>query len=314
VITVSVVIPCYNRAGTIAEAIQSVHAQSRAPLELIVVDDGSTDASAQIATDAGARVIRLARNAGGATARNVGARAATGDAIAWLDSDDYWDANHLSVVAGLLDRYPEAAGAGSATRFVGSRSGVWYGRVPVGPPVDVVREAFADWLMPSMTAIVRREALASVGGFDDGERYAVDFDLWLRLACKYLFVSSREVTANWRWHDDQLSATPERQWEATYRFRARALDQLRMEGRHALVAELSEVFRKRYAEDLQSAWDKGRTSWLRTLVSLSSIVPDAPRTLTRKWALRSRIPREAIPILRAARSLTGRDGPQGPSD
>jgi glycosyltransferase involved in cell wall biosynthesis len=313
VITVSVVIPCYNRAATIGEAVDSVHAQSRAALELIVVDDASTDDSALIAERAGARVIRIATNAGNATARNVGARAATGDAIAWLDSDDFWDANHLSVVAGLLDRYPEAAAAASATRFVGSRSGVWYGRIPPGPPVDVVREAFADWLVPSMTAIVRRDALTAVGGFDDGQRYAVDFDLWLRLACKYLFVSSREVTGNWRWHSDQLSTTPERQWEATYRFRNRALDQLTKEGRQALVAELSETFRKRYEEDLQSAWDKGQTSWLRALVSLSSMVPDAPRALTRKWAIRSRIPREAIPLIRAARSLSGRDDPRGPN-
>jgi glycosyltransferase involved in cell wall biosynthesis len=314
VITVSVVIPCYNRAGTIAEAVQSVHAQTRAPLELIVVDDASTDGSAQIAERVGARVIRIATNAGNATARNVGTRAAAGDAIAWLDSDDFWDANHLSVVAGLLDRYPEAAVAASATRFVGSRSGVWYGKIPPGPPVDVIREAFADWLTPSMTAIVRRDALTAVGGFDDGERYAVDFDLWLRLASNYLFVSSREVTANWRWHSDQLSTNPERQWEATYRFRSRALDRLAKEGRQALVAELSATFRKRYEEDLQSAWDKGQTSWLRTLVSLASIVPDAPRALTRKWAIRARIPRGAIPLLKAARSLSGRDDPRGPND
>ena len=154
-VTVSVVIPCYNRAGTIAEAIRSVVAQSRPPLELIVVDDASTDDSAQLAENAGARVIRLPSNAGNATARNVGTGATTGEAIAWLDSDDFWDANHLSVVAGLLDRYPEAAAAASATRFVGSRSGVWYGRVPPGPPVDVVREAFADWLMPSMTLLLQ---------------------------------------------------------------------------------------------------------------------------------------------------------------
>jgi glycosyltransferase involved in cell wall biosynthesis len=313
-ITVSVVIPCYNRADTIAKAVESVLAQSRAPLELIVVDDGSTDESAEIAQRAGARVIRIARNAGNATARNVGARAATGDAIAWLDSDDFWDANHLAVVAGLLDEHPEAAAAASATRIIGSRSGVWHPKIPPGPPVDVIGEAFADWLMPSMTAIVRRDALAAVGGFDDGERYAVDFDLWLRLASRYLFVSSREITASWRWHSDQLSSNQELQWAATYRFRSRALDQLAKEGRHALVAELSEVFRKRYSEDLQSAWDKGQTAWLRTLVSLSSMVPDAPRALTRKWALRSRIPREAIPLLRAARSLSGRDGPRGPND
>jgi glycosyltransferase involved in cell wall biosynthesis len=314
VITVSVVIPCYNRAGTIAEAIQSVRAQSRAPLELIVVDDASSDDSAQIAERAGARVIRIATNAGNAAARNVGARVATGDAIAWLDSDDFWDANHISVVAGLLDRNPEAAAAASATRLVGSRAGVWYARIPPGPPVDVVREAFADWLVPSIAAIVRRDALTAVGGFDDGERYAVDFDLWLRLASKCLFVSSREVTANWRWHSDQLSTNPERQWEATYRFRSRALDRLAKEGRHELVAELSATFRKRYEEDLQNAWDNGRTAWLRTLVSLSSIVPGASRALSRKWAIRSRIPKEAVPLIRAVRSLSGRNDPRAPDD
>ena len=287
----------------IGEAIASVHAQTRAPLELIVVDDGSSDGSAELAERSGARVIRLARNSGNSTARNVGTRAASGDAIAWLDSDDYWEPHHLATVAGLLDTYPDAAAARASARLVGTRSGTVYGRVPEGPPTNVVREAFYDWLTLPTVTIVRRQALDAVGGFDEAERCAVDFDLWLRLACcKYSFVASREVTANWRWHDAQISSNPERQWHATYRFRKRALDKLRRRGEHTLAAELSEIFRNRWAEDLQAAWDQRRTEWLRQLLTLGSLVPEAPRALKWKWTFRSRLPAGALPILRACRS------------
>lgn len=305
-ITVSVIIPCYNRAHTIGEAIASVHAQTRVPLELIVVDDASTDGSAEIAERAGARVIRLPENRGNSFARNAGIQAALGDAIAWLDSDDYWEPHHLATVAALLDAYPDAAVASAAVQFVGSRSGVWYGSVPEGAPTNVVRQAFYATMIPMMTAIVRRSALTAIGGFDETERVAVDFDLWLRLSCRHNFVATHEITANYRCHPDQISASPERQWHATYRFRKRVLDQLARDGDIALVAELSEIFRRRWQDDLWSAWEEGRTEWLRLLVILASLVPDAPRSVRWKWAFRSRIPMRAVPLLRGCRSVAAR--------
>ncbi len=301
-VTVSVVIPCYNRAAMIGEAIASVHAQTRAPLELIVVDDASHDDSADIAERAGARVIRLATNRGNSTARNVGARVASGDAIAWLDSDDYWEPHHLATVAGLLDDFPDAGVASAAVRLVGARSGTWYGRVPAGPPVNVVREAFYATVAQPTTTVVRREVLAAVGGFDETERCAVDFDILLRLAYRNRFVSSREVTANYRWHSAQISTDSETQVRATYRFRKRALDEIRRDGEEDLAEELAEIFRNRWAEDLWSAWDQGKTGWLRQVLALAPLVPEAPRALKWKWTFRSRLPAAAVPFFRAVRS------------
>jgi len=302
VIAVSAVIPCFNRAETIGEAVASVLAQTVPPCELLVVDDGSLDGSAEIAERAGARVIRMQANAGNAAARNIGIRAASGDAIAWLDSDDYWEKNHLATVLPLLDAYPDATVASAGVRFVGERSGIWYGDVPEGPPADVARQAFRSTVIPMITSVVRRDALLAIGGFDESNRRAVDFDVWLRLALRHRFVATRAVTAAYRWHSRQISATPEEQWYATYIFRQRALEEVRLRGDDALVAELSEVYRQRWASDLQDAWDNGRGAWLQRLLSLAPSVPGASRRLRWKWAIRSRIPLGALRIIRAAKA------------
>ncbi len=299
---VSVVIPCYNRAGTIAQAVRSAVAQTRAPLEILVVDDASTDESASVAEHAGARVVRMTSNRGSAAARNVGIHAASGDAIAWLDSDDYWDPNHLDVVTSLLDTYPDAAVATSAVRMIGKRSGVWYAGVPDGPPSDVMRKAFYDWIMPSISTITRRGAILAAGGFDESERFAVDFDAWLRLARRHKFVASREVTATWRWHDGQLSDNLAHQLEATYRSRAKMLHEVKQSADTELASELSELFCTRWQDDVQRAWDSGNRGWLRRLIQLSNLVPDLPRALVRKWSLRSRIPPRIVAAIRARRA------------
>jgi glycosyltransferase involved in cell wall biosynthesis len=303
VITISVVIPVFNRAAMIAEALSSVRAQTRAPLETIVVDDASSDETAEVAERAGARVIRLPANRGTAGARNAGMRAAAGDAIAWLDSDDCWEPHHLATLAALLEENPGAAAAGSAVRLVGARSGIWKGRIPEGPPAIVIREAFTDWLTPTTSTMVRRDALLAVGGFDESERYSEDFDLWLRLARRFRFVASREATARVRWHDEQLSASRERQWSAAYESRHRAIEAIRREGDSALADELAELFRARWARDVQAAWDEENGAWLRELLRLSALVPELPAAQRRRWKFRSRIPSSARPFFRAARRL-----------
>lgn len=301
-VTVSVVIPCFNRAKMIADAVESALTQTRPALETLVIDDASTDGSAEIAERAGARVIRLGRNVGNAAARNVGIRAARGHAVASLDSDDVWEPNHLESVAALLDQYPDAAVASSAVRFFGTRSGTWYGHVPPGAPANVLGPAFYGTAIPLITSVVRRDALLAVDGFDETERCAEDFDLWLRLAQRYAFVATRDITVNYRWHADQISAKPELEWEATYRFRRRFLDRLRSAGETDLVDDLSALFRKRWHEDVQFAWSNDRTRWLRRLMELAALVPGLPPGDKRKWALRASTPTPVLGVIRALRS------------
>ncbi|MEZ6019211.1 MAG: glycosyltransferase family 2 protein [Planctomycetota bacterium] len=108
----SVVIPAYNREGTVGRAIESALAQSYAPFEVIVVDDGSKDGTAAVIEAFGPPVTLIRQPNGGApVARNTGVRAAKGDWIAFLDSDDYWTPGHLERVAAAIE------GTGGAAHY-----------------------------------------------------------------------------------------------------------------------------------------------------------------------------------------------------
>ncbi len=106
--TVSVLVPVWNNARFLGEALQSALAQTRPPDEIIVVDDGSEDDSAAVAESLGVRVIREPHR-GVAATRNVAWRAARGELIAWLDSDDLWTPDKIAVQAGYMEAHPEAA-------------------------------------------------------------------------------------------------------------------------------------------------------------------------------------------------------------
>jgi glycosyltransferase involved in cell wall biosynthesis len=110
----SVIIPAFNRGYILAEAIESVLAQTYPDFEAIIVDDGSTDNTAQVASNTGdsrVRVIRRAKNAGVAAARNLGMDQAQGELISFLDSDDLWNPDKLAVESAFLDKHAEVDAA-----------------------------------------------------------------------------------------------------------------------------------------------------------------------------------------------------------
>src|SRR5947199_6506358 len=107
-LTVSVIIPTYNRAALVDQAIDSVLSQTRAPTQIIVVDDGSTDQTAQLLDTYGSAITVITqRNAGPAAARNTGLRAATGDLVALLDSDDKLTPNSIERRAQVLEQHAD---------------------------------------------------------------------------------------------------------------------------------------------------------------------------------------------------------------
>ncbi|MFL6786013.1 MAG: glycosyltransferase family 2 protein, partial [Sphingomicrobium sp.] len=115
----SVIVPVFNRAGVVGQAVTSLADQTLENIEIIVVDDGSSDASAEVAERAGGqrvRVIRHSHNRGIPAARNTGLQAAAGKYIAWLDSDDLARPQRLQRQASFLEKHPEIA-------FVGSSAG-----------------------------------------------------------------------------------------------------------------------------------------------------------------------------------------------
>lgn len=179
---ISVIIPTYNRAAYIAEAIASVTAQTWAQLELILVDDGSTDETAAIlaalAAEPQRAPLRIIRqdNAGPGAARNAGVAVAGGDLLAFLDSDDLWLPDKLSRQMAVLQERPEIdAVYGHAEQFLSPELSV----------AERARFAHLDGcVVPAPIApslLIRRGAFARVGPFDPTLRIGVDMDWYARL-------------------------------------------------------------------------------------------------------------------------------------
>jgi glycosyltransferase involved in cell wall biosynthesis len=267
--TISVVVPCHNGEAYLEEALSSIGDQTRAPDEVIVVDDGSTDRSAAIARRAGATVLQQP-NRGEGSARNRGIQHARGDLVAFLDADDRWLPHHLETIGGLLDDHPDATVACGAVQQFGTAHDYRPGYVRPGPPTYVLDAAFRDWLHLTIGAVIRREALLEIGGFDEEERYSVDFDLWLRLALDHRFVATDQVTSEWRWHPGQQSATPLRQDAAVYRFRRRFIEMLEDRG-DPRCARLEHLFNRVWLRDLRAA--SIRQPDLRRVWSLAQFAP-----------------------------------------
>jgi glycosyltransferase involved in cell wall biosynthesis len=293
---VSAIIPCYNGARWLSEAIDSIKAQTQGVDEIIVVDDASTDGSYEIAREHGdVIVLRNTRNSGEGYSRNVGLRHATGDLITWLDADDLWWPHHVRTLMALLERYPEATAAFAAVQRFGLRNDLIRGDVPPGEPSNVFWLAFRDWVHTTIGSMTRRSALLRIGGFDEHERYSVDFDLWLRLSRSHLFVCTYEVTSQWRWHNEQQSAHQADQIAALHRFRRRYWERERATGDPSFAAEIEARMIDLWREEIKTAWDQGDASQLRFLYGLASLLPKPPSDLP-EWTIRARaaavVPRE----------------------
>lgn len=181
----SVVIAAYNVERYVGEAIASALAQTEPDVEVIVVDDGSTDATAAVIDSFGERVIHLSQpNGGVSSAFNRGIAEARGDHIALLGADDTWRPHRLRAMLAYLDDHPEIGFATSDAhlRFADSPSAhTYYGRFPRCRfrPVD---QAFwiTQYNFVFSMAVIRRELFERHGGLDESLVSSEDWDLWVR--------------------------------------------------------------------------------------------------------------------------------------
>lgn len=194
---ITVVIPLYNKEAEIERTVRSVLAQRTLPKEVIVVDDGSTDRSAEIVGRIGDPLIRLIRqeNRGVSAARNRGLREATTPWVALLDGDDTWREGYLEAICRLMERYP---GCGAyATGFeILNRGELTPANCPSSEgPVDFFREAMRRYVLIPSTTTLNRELVLSLGAFPEGMRMGEDQHLWTRLArtAAVAFSPKREV-------------------------------------------------------------------------------------------------------------------------
>jgi glycosyltransferase involved in cell wall biosynthesis len=223
---VSVVIPTYNRAALVAQALASVKAQTYRDFEIIVVDDGGADGTFEaMSAEAGVRVLRQAHRRGVAAARNLGVAAARGEWLAFLDSDDLWLPDKLARQIFWLEGQPESLICQTEETWV--RRGVRVNK-PLGH-----RKVAGGIFLPSLercmispsAVILHRRLFEDHGWFDETLAAAEDYDLWLRLTWRYeVGLVDEPLVLKRGGHPDQLSA----QWGID-RFRIRALVKLLQE-------------------------------------------------------------------------------------
>jgi glycosyltransferase involved in cell wall biosynthesis len=213
--TVSVIIPTYNRARFVSEAIDTALAQTLPPQEVIVVDDGSTDDTPQrVAAYADPRVVYVRQaNAGPATARNTGIARAKGDLLALLDSDDRWLPQKLEWQVPLFDDARVAMVHGGFRCFSDRKPQVG-ADIPPGSLVG-----FHDLLgfdaLGTQTLVFRRTVVDAIGGFDEACSPAEDQDFTIRVAARFLIRAVPQTVTEVRLHDEQISADKDRMFRAS---------------------------------------------------------------------------------------------------
>lgn len=214
--TISVVIPVFNGERHIAEAIQSVLDQTLQPVEITVVDDGSTDRSLAVARTFQDQCPRLRvisqQNAGVSAARNRGARGASGDWLAFLDADDVWNPDKLEVQLEVLDSNQDALVVGGPMQYLSER-GPLRACVGLGDVRDLQDEIASARLMPYPISgvVVCADEFSHVGGFDEQLSTTVpglvdDIDLLARLARRGTVCSTPRVLGFYRLHAESASS------------------------------------------------------------------------------------------------------------
>jgi len=260
---ISVVMPCFNAARYVREAVESVINQTFGDVELIVVDDGSTDDSLSILEGFGSRISVLTQDRRGPyPARNAGLRLANGEFVAFLDADDWWLRETLSKL------YDALAKTGSDLAYCGWQNvGPNVAGAPHIPPAyekgDMVEAFIRGCPWPIHAALLRRSLVAALDGFSERRFSSMDYDFWLRaLAQTRNIVRVPEVLAYYRWHGaDQISAV---KWRQVLDALAAQKDFIR--ANPALVAHLPEA-RLRELTERRVVEQAFRALWRRDVAS-----------------------------------------------
>ena len=214
---VSVIIPTYNCADYIRQTVDGVLAQTHPSVELIVIDDGSTDGTPALVAAYGDRVKLVQQaNAGVCAARNHGLRIARGEFVCLLDHDDYWYPDKLATQVAAMQAQPQAG-------VVFSNFLLWQrpredapfpdpstiDRATLGSGIDpefsgwIYHQFLLDCWMLTSSAMFRAVVFADCGVFDESLPYSEDWELWLRIARRYQFIKLREPTTLYRQHRQQ---------------------------------------------------------------------------------------------------------------
>lgn len=280
----SVVMPCFNAAPYVEQAVESALQQAGGDTELVVVDDGSTDGSGEILQrlaqrHAGRLMLLHTQRIGPYPARNLALQQVRGEWIAFLDADDWWAPNFGSAMLAAL----QASGADAA--YCG-----WQNVGIAGPrgepyvPPDYLAEGSVENFLrhcpwPIHAAVLRRSVVERLGGFSERMFSSMDYDFWIRmLGVTQRLVRVTEVMAFYRWHGSgQISAAKARQvlhaWQVRRDF---------VQAHPALAATLPASKRRELVDGALMA--QGRSMfWRRDLGEAQPVLRQALRTGAWGW-------------------------------
>jgi glycosyltransferase involved in cell wall biosynthesis len=209
-VEVSIIIPTYNRGWIIKEAIDSVMVQDYRDFELIIVDDGSTDNTPDILNSyRGDIKIFRQENQGVSAARNRGLAEASGRFIAFLDSDDLWLPRKLKRQVDFFSSNPDACICQTEEIWIRNNMRVNPKKRHKKPRGMIFEPSLALCLVSPSAVMIRRFLFEEVGGFDETLPACEDYDLWLRISCRYpVYLIDTPLIIKRGGHNDQLSACP----------------------------------------------------------------------------------------------------------
>jgi glycosyltransferase involved in cell wall biosynthesis len=223
---ISVIIPTFNSGKFIAHAVQSVLDQTYQRLEIIVIDDGSTDTTKDILREFNGHIrYCYQENRGPSAARNTGIKIARGDYICFLDADDIWMPNKLEVQLAFMKQYDDISLVFSDTEAVDLATGLHISILPQTEfRFDLIsqiplQDAFTKLLLanfiPTSMVMARKQCFAEAGLFDEGLRVTEDKDMWLRIAARFKIAYVPCILGKKRIHASNIS----RDMELTLRYR-----------------------------------------------------------------------------------------------
>lgn len=263
---ISVIIPTYNRAETIGAAIESVLRQTEKGLEIIVVDDGSTDHTESLLSMWIDKIhyIKVEHRGLPARTRNIGIQRAKGEYIAFLDSDDTWREDKIERQLALFEKNDSVglvcSNAYCTSSYPGKNLEVYF-------PNAVKKQGFLLWdlietnFIITSTVMVRRATLEKVGGFsEDPKNISEDYELWLRIAQSFDIIFDPQVLVTYRRHSNQLSESVPRAdyWVGLAMIYQNLYHQLRNQkkidksGSKLLATKISRCYRKSFQAEISS--------------------------------------------------------------
>jgi glycosyltransferase involved in cell wall biosynthesis len=298
--TVSIVIPCFNHARFLDEAVQSALAQTCRPLEVIVVNDGSTDGSGDLARRmAGVRVIDQDKQ-GLSAARNAGLAAARGDIVIFLDADDRLRPQAASAAVDAFRNQPSAAMAFGRCVLIDERG------APMPTNQPHVRGCYYEELLrrnfiwtPALVAF-QRWAFAAIGDFDREVSPSADYDLYLRIARRFPIAAHDTLVAEYRQHGGNMSSDPVLMLKMTLRVVRRQRPFITTDARARAYGEGERCWREFYGERLVDRFraalrrSRSRRAAMRDALHLLRLYPrGVARHVRRKAAMMSGRARDA---------------------